>query len=81
MVTLGLLALLAGSLGAWLIVRSLLKQLGGEPRYAVQIAEKIAAGDLSMQIRLDHGDEHSLMHAMKSPTAHREAETAKAHRG
>ncbi len=41
MVTLGLLALLVGSLGAWVIVRSLLKQLGGEPRYAVQIAEKL----------------------------------------
>ncbi|MFZ6862542.1 methyl-accepting chemotaxis protein [Undibacterium sp. Ji67W] len=66
MVMLGLLALLVGGVGAWLIVRSLLKQLGGEPRYAVQIAEKIAAGDLSMEIRLDHGDEHSLMYAMNA---------------
>jgi len=64
MIFLGVIALLVGSLGAWLIVRSLLRQLGGEPRYAVQIAEKIAAGDLSMDIRLEHGDEHSLMHAM-----------------
>ncbi|MBC3860737.1 MCP four helix bundle domain-containing protein [Undibacterium jejuense] len=66
MLILGVLALLVGTLAAWLIVRSLLKQLGGEPRYAVQIAEKIAAGDLGMEIRLDHGDEHSLMYAMNA---------------
>ena len=62
----GALALVVGVTGAWLIVHSLLKQLGGEPRYAVQIAEKIAAGDLSMEIRVDHGDEHSLMFAMSA---------------
>ncbi len=60
----GAAALFVGMAAAWLIVRSLLKQLGGEPRYAVQIAERIAAGDLSVPIRLADKDEHSLMHAM-----------------
>lgn len=60
----GAAALFVGMLAAWLIVRSLLKQLGGEPRYAVQIAERIAAGDLSVPIRLADKDTHSLMHAM-----------------
>lgn len=60
----GAAALFLGVLAAWIIVRSLLKQLGGEPRYAVQIAERIAAGDLSVPIRLAEKDTHSLMHAM-----------------
>jgi len=60
----GATALFVGMLAAWLIVKSLLKQLGGEPRYAVQIAERIAAGDLSVPIRLAEKDTHSLMHAM-----------------
>lgn len=60
----GAAALFVGMLAAWLIVKSLLKQLGGEPRYAVQIAERIAAGDLSVPIRLADKDTHSLMHAM-----------------
>ena len=66
MLLFGALALLIGIAAAWLIIHSLLKQLGGEPRYAVQIAEKIAAGDLSMEIRLDHSNEHSLMFAMNA---------------
>ena len=60
----GVIALLVGILASWLIVKSLLKQLGGEPRYAVQIAERIAAGDLSVPINLAEKDSHSLMHAM-----------------
>ncbi|MFZ6780536.1 methyl-accepting chemotaxis protein [Undibacterium sp. Ji83W] len=60
----GAAALLVGMLAAWLIVKGLLKQLGGEPRYAVQIAERIAAGDLSVPIKLAEKDTHSLMHAM-----------------
>ncbi|MFZ6744626.1 methyl-accepting chemotaxis protein [Undibacterium sp. JH2W] len=60
----GAAALFVGVLAAWLIVKSLLKQLGGEPRHAVQIAERIAAGDLSVPIRLAQKDTHSLMHAM-----------------
>ncbi|MBC3928307.1 methyl-accepting chemotaxis protein [Undibacterium sp. CY21W] len=65
LIILGLLAILVGVLASWLIIRSLLRQLGGEPRYAVKIAEKIAAGDLSVDIQLAAGDEHSLMHAMR----------------
>lgn len=61
----GAVALAIGSLASWLIVRSLLRQLGGEPAYAVTIAEKIAAGDLSVPIRIDHGDQHSLLFAMR----------------
>jgi hypothetical protein len=65
LLTLGGLALVAGVVASWLIVKSLLNQLGGEPSYAVKIAERIAGGDLSMEIRVDEKHPHSLMHAMR----------------
>ncbi|MFZ6656187.1 methyl-accepting chemotaxis protein [Undibacterium sp. TJN19] len=65
MYSFGAAALLMGIVASLLIVRSLLKQLGGEPRYAVQIAERIAAGDLAVPIHLEANDTRSLMHAMR----------------
>ncbi|MCU6434890.1 methyl-accepting chemotaxis protein [Undibacterium sp. Jales W-56] len=58
-------ALLIGVTAAYLIVRSLLKQLGGEPQYAAQIAEKIAHGDLTIPIKLAANDQSSLLHEMR----------------
>ncbi|MEN9868183.1 MAG: hypothetical protein RL748_3773, partial [Pseudomonadota bacterium] len=46
------------------IWRSLQKQLGGEPGYASKIAHAISDGDLTVAIRLQPGDESSLLHAM-----------------
>ena len=54
-----------GSLG-WAIARALLRQLGGEPDHAAEVASKIAAGDLSSRIELKSGDTTSLFCAMKS---------------
>jgi len=47
------------------ITRTLLRQLGGEPDTAADIAKQIAAGNLSTQIELKAGDSGSLMAAMK----------------
>ena len=47
------------------ITRNLLRQLGGEPDFAAEVANKIAAGDLSSKIELKSGDSVSLMAAMK----------------
>ncbi len=44
-----------------LIVRNLLNLLGGEPRAAVALAQRVAGGDLSENIKLASGDSHSLM--------------------
>jgi methyl-accepting chemotaxis protein len=60
--TLVLAALLLG-LGT-LIARGLLRQLGGEPDYAASITGHMARGDLSIPIRLQPGDSHSLLHAI-----------------
>ena len=48
-----------------LITRSLTRQLGGEPAYASDIAGRIAAGDLSVDVALREGDRSSLLFAMK----------------
>ncbi|MGO4156545.1 methyl-accepting chemotaxis protein [Cupriavidus sp. YAF13] len=51
-------------LGA-LLARTLSRQLGGEPGYAVAIASRIAEGDFSADVKLRAGDKGSLLHAMK----------------
>ncbi|MET0856424.1 MAG: MCP four helix bundle domain-containing protein, partial [Telluria sp.] len=59
-----LLGLMAGALAAWLIIRSMLAQLGGEPAYAAQVADRIAEGDLSVSIAIRQGDTASMLHAI-----------------
>ena len=66
-----MLMLVLGSVAAGiglgvLITRSLTRQLGGEPAYASDIASRIAAGDLSVDVALRAGDQSSLLFAMKS---------------
>ena len=52
--------------GYW-IARDLLKQLGGEPHYAVEVTQKIANGDLSMEIRTSSADDRdSVLASMKN---------------
>jgi methyl-accepting chemotaxis protein len=43
------------------IVRRQLRELGAEPREATQLAQNVAAGDLSTEIRIAPGDTTSLM--------------------
>jgi len=59
-------SLAAGVLVALMIVRHLLRTLGGEPEYALQIAHTIARCDLTQPIATRPGDEGSLLAAMKS---------------
>ena len=48
------------------ITRGLLRQLGGEPQYAAEIAYRIAQGDLGVDVAVKHGDTSSLLFAIKS---------------
>jgi methyl-accepting chemotaxis protein len=66
LLALSLAALLCGIGCTWILVRGLLKQLGGEPEYAATIAHRIAAGDLAVAIATKTGDRSSLLHAMKT---------------
>jgi len=47
------------------IVRNLQHQLGGEPAYAAEVASKIAAGDLTMNVQTKAGDASSVLASMK----------------
>ena len=60
------LAALVGAAVAWLLTRSIVRQLGGEPDYAASVAREIAAGNLAVQVQLRAGDEHSLLAAMRA---------------
>ena len=59
-------SILLGILIAVVITRGLLKQLGGEPSYASDIAEKIAGGNLAIDIATGKNDEGSLLLSIKS---------------
>jgi methyl-accepting chemotaxis protein len=64
--TLAALAVALGTASAVLIVRSLLRQLGGEPRIAAEVARRIADGDLTREIPVRLGDNQSLLAAMRA---------------
>ncbi|MGB9107270.1 MAG: methyl-accepting chemotaxis protein, partial [Telluria sp.] len=64
-----LIVILALAVVSWFVVRTIWQQLGGEPEYARKIAQDVAAGDLSMEIRLDDGDHGSLLAALKEMRA------------
>ncbi|OEC35125.1 methyl-accepting chemotaxis protein [Pseudomonas cuatrocienegasensis] len=57
----GGVAIFVSILLGWLITRSLLKQLGGEPAYAAEVVTRIAEGDLSVQVKVKPGDTSSML--------------------
>ncbi|MFA6062229.1 MAG: methyl-accepting chemotaxis protein [Gallionella sp.] len=72
--TLWMLALMLG--GAVLVLltgkwmgRSLIRQLGGEPAEAAEVARRISADDLTQQVNVAAGDETSLMAMLKTMQA------------
>jgi methyl-accepting chemotaxis protein len=67
-ILLGLATLAVVGAVGFFITRNLLKQLGGEPDAAAEIANKIAAGDLSTDIKVSPGDTTSLLAAMRRMT-------------
>ena len=60
----GGVAVLISILLAWLITRSLVRQLGGEPGYAAEVVSRIAEGDLRVQINTRPGDTTSMLAAI-----------------
>jgi methyl-accepting chemotaxis protein len=51
---------------AWSFARRLTRQLGGEPVYAADVANQIAAGNLAVSVQLRPGDTSSMLHAMSN---------------
>ncbi|AMK77143.1 MULTISPECIES: methyl-accepting chemotaxis protein [Methylomonas] len=64
--TLALISVAIGGIAGYLITKSLMKQLGGEPDYAAAAVNTMAAGDLSVDIDLREGDNSSLLYDLKA---------------
>ena len=65
LMALGVLAALLTVAAALWVTRSILKQLGGEPAYAAEVLQKVAAGDLSIDVKIKGNDSDSLLYAVK----------------
>ncbi|WP_272868056.1 methyl-accepting chemotaxis protein [Caldimonas tepidiphila] len=69
MIVFSVLAVIGSVTLALLITRSLTRQLGGEPAYAAEVADRIASGDLSVPVVIREGDTGSLLHSMRQMQA------------
>jgi methyl-accepting chemotaxis protein len=65
MMALGAAGVLTGAVFAWRLTRSITRQLGGEPDYAVAVVREMAAGNLTVDVATRLGDESSVLAAMK----------------
>jgi methyl-accepting chemotaxis protein len=65
-ILLSLFAVASGAIIAFMVVRNIMKQMGGEPDYAAYVVGKISMGDLSTELELKPGDNSSLLYSLKS---------------
>lgn len=73
-ITLSIISLLICGALSLLVTRSILRQLGGDPSYAMQVVARVADGDLSVPIKLNGNDSSSLLYSIKG-MAHRLSDT------
>lgn len=50
------------------IIRNLMRQLGGEPAYVANLVSQVAAGDLSVDVKVRAGDDSSMLYAIRGMT-------------
>ncbi|MDO9477185.1 MAG: methyl-accepting chemotaxis protein [Pseudohongiella sp.] len=55
--------------GSLMLVRSVLRTLGGDPEYAADVVRRVAGGDLTETVRLAGGDNSSLLASIASMQA------------
>lgn len=60
-----LLAFVGSAIAAYIVTQRILRQLGAEPLYAVELVKEIAAGRLDLKINLQKADEQSLLFSLK----------------
>jgi methyl-accepting chemotaxis protein len=63
------LGVLLACIMGFLMIRSILKQLGGEPQYVSQLVGKIASGDFTVKIETQPDDHASLLMSMQHMVA------------
>ena len=64
--SLGVLAVVLAVLAAFVVTRSVINQLGGEPGYAAEVLQKVAGGDLSVSVALRKNDDRSMLFAVSN---------------
>ncbi|SAI73217.1 methyl-accepting chemotaxis protein [Bordetella ansorpii] len=64
--TLSAASVVLAALVALLITRGLIKVLGGEPSYAASVLQRIASGDLTVEVATRKNDTTSMMAALKN---------------
>jgi len=69
------------SLVMGVIIRSIHRQLGGEPAYAAGVVSRIAAGDLTVHVVVGDSDKDSLLFAMKGMQSSLERTIGAVHSG
>ncbi|MBF0437297.1 MAG: methyl-accepting chemotaxis protein [Magnetococcales bacterium] len=62
--TMSVLAILFGIFCGWFITRAIRKPLGGEPQALAKLVKAIAEGDLTVNIKVESGDQTSLNASM-----------------
>ncbi|MDR6232525.1 methyl-accepting chemotaxis protein [Pseudomonas oryzihabitans] len=68
MTVIGAVALLISVLLGYLIARSLIRQLGGEPAYAAEVVQRVAKGDLTIDVVTREGDTTSMLASVRVMT-------------
>jgi methyl-accepting chemotaxis protein len=63
---LGITSIVLGTLAAFLVARSVLGQLGGEPAYAAELLQSIASGNLRVEVEIDKNDKSSMLFAVSN---------------
>lgn len=61
-----LAAALLATVISMLIIRALLRQLGGEPAYAAEVVSRIANGDLTVNVQTKANDNSSMLYSIKN---------------
>ncbi len=68
MIGIGLAAALVSILLGYFIARSLIRQLGGEPAYAAEVVQRVAKGDLTVEVKTREGDTTSMLASVRTMT-------------
>jgi len=66
LILLGIVATALAVAAAFLVTRSLLKQLGGEPSYVASVMQTASRGDFSIVVNTREGDTSSMLHSVKN---------------
>ena len=63
---LGLAAVLLAVVSVWVVTRSLLGQLGGEPGEVMAVMQEISRGNFDVQVGIRAGDTSSMLHSVRN---------------